>query len=68
MKQRTNNHLCYSNAAARYYGIVEIVGILIDPSTIARARNYWKVLKCNLTVWIGQPLRGCGVYPSTRGY
>ena len=68
MKRQTNNHLYYSNAATRYHSIVEIVGIPTAQSAIARARNYWKVLKCNLTAWIGQPLRSWSVYPSTRGY
>ena len=31
-----------------YFSIVDIVGILTDQPTIARARNYWKVLKSRL--------------------
>ena len=31
-----------------YFSIVDIVGILTEQPTIARARNYWKVLKSRL--------------------
>jgi DNA-damage-inducible protein D len=31
-----------------YFSIVDIVGILTDQPTVARARNYWKVLKSRL--------------------
>jgi hypothetical protein len=31
-----------------YFSIVDIVGILSDQPTVARARNYWKVLKSRL--------------------
>ena len=31
-----------------YFSIVDIVGILTGQPTIARARNYWKVLKSRL--------------------
>ena len=32
-----------------YFSIVDIVGILTDQPTVARARNYWKVLKKRLS-------------------
>lgn len=31
-----------------YFSIVDIVGILTEQPTVARARNYWKVLKSRL--------------------
>lgn len=43
-----NTNVCDADKEVWYFSIVDIVGILTEQPTIARARNYWKVLKSRL--------------------
>ena len=42
-----------------YFSIVDIVGILTDQPTVARARNYWKVLKKRLAEEGNETVTNC---------